>query len=100
MADPAGYLRRLAEAGVERIWVEKILDPGEQLRDWPVEGTVGYEFLNDVQALFVDPRGEAPLSDLVATAAGDARPFGDLAFEAKLQQASTTFAPEVERLQR
>nr|MDQ5808261.1 alpha-amylase family glycosyl hydrolase [Actinomycetota bacterium] len=39
MADPAGYLHRLADAGVERVWVEKILDPGEQLRDWPVEGT-------------------------------------------------------------
>ncbi len=94
MADPAGYLRRLADAGVERVWVEKILDPGEQLRDWPVGGTVGYEFLNDVQALFVDPAGEEALSSL------DPRAFGDLAFEAKLQQASTTFAPEVERLER
>ena len=94
MADPAGYLRRLAAEGVERIWVEKILDPGEQLRDWPVEGTVGYEFLNDLQALFVDPAGEEALSAL------DPRPFGDLAFEAKLEQASTTFQPEVERLRR
>jgi (1->4)-alpha-D-glucan 1-alpha-D-glucosylmutase len=93
MADPAGYLRRLTGEGVERIWVEKILDPGEKLRDWPVEGTVGYEFLNDVQALFVDPAGKETLSTL------DPRPFGELAFEAKRQQASTTFAPEVERLQ-
>ena len=45
---PAGYLRRLRDDGVEHVWVEKILDPGEPLRDWPVEGTVGYEFLNDV----------------------------------------------------
>ena len=44
LADPAGYLRRLRDAGVEHVWVEKILDPGERLRDWPVEGTVGYEF--------------------------------------------------------
>ena len=48
LADPAGYLERLRDAGVEHVWVEKILDPGERLRDWPVEGTVGYEFLNDV----------------------------------------------------
>ena len=48
LADPAGYLRRLREAGAEHVWVEKILDPGEALRDWPVDGTVGYEFLNDV----------------------------------------------------
>ncbi|HEX8083745.1 MAG TPA: malto-oligosyltrehalose synthase [Solirubrobacteraceae bacterium] len=94
MADPAGYLERLAAEGVEHAWVEKILDPGEHLRDWPVEGTVGYEFLNDVQALFVDPSAESTLSAL------DPREFGEIAFEAKLQQASTTFRPEVERLQR
>ena len=94
MAEPADYLERLRDRGVERVWVEKILDPGEQLRDWPVEGTVGYEFLNDVQALFVDPAGEAALSAL------DPRPFGPLAFEAKLEQASTTFSPEAARLRR
>ena len=80
------------------MWVEKILDPGEPLRDWPVDGTVGYEFLNDVAALFVDPAGEAPLTDLWVELSGDDRPFGELAFEAKLEQARTTFAPEVERL--
>ena len=46
------------------MWVEKILDPDERLRDWPVSGTVGYEFLNDVCALFVDPAGEAALTAL------------------------------------
>ena len=48
LADPAGYLERLRDGGAERVWVEKILEPDEQLRDWPVTGTVGYEFLNDV----------------------------------------------------
>ena len=38
LADPAGYLQRLRDGGVEHVWVEKILDPGEQLRDWPVDG--------------------------------------------------------------
>ena len=80
--------------------MEKILDPGEPLRDWPVEGTVGYEFLNDVCALFVDPAGEAPLTDLWVEISGDDRRFAEHAFEAKLEQARTTFAPEVERLLR
>jgi (1->4)-alpha-D-glucan 1-alpha-D-glucosylmutase len=100
LADPAGYLARLREAGAEHVWVEKILDPGEKLRDWAVEGTVGYEFLNDVCALFVDPAGEAPLTDLWIEISGDDRRFRDWAFEAKLEQARTTFAPEVERLLR
>ncbi|HEY5198103.1 MAG TPA: alpha-amylase family glycosyl hydrolase, partial [Solirubrobacteraceae bacterium] len=75
LADPAGYLRRLRAEGVERVWVEKILHPGEALRDWPVSGTVGYEFLDDVCALFVDPAGCAPLGRLLAEFAGDDESF-------------------------
>jgi (1->4)-alpha-D-glucan 1-alpha-D-glucosylmutase len=100
LADPAGYLRRLRERGAAHVWVEKILDPGEPLRDWPVEGTVGYEFLNDVAALFVDPAGEAPLTDLWKEISGDDRPFGEVAFDAKLEQVRGPFAPEVDRLRR
>jgi (1->4)-alpha-D-glucan 1-alpha-D-glucosylmutase len=101
LADPAGYLRRLAAAGAEHVWVEKILQsshPPEPLRDWPVEGTVGYEFLNDAAALFVDPAGEAALTDLFAQLTGETRPFGEVALEAQVQQATTTFAREVARL--
>ena len=47
LADPAQYLRRLRQGGAEVVWIEKILEGGERLRDWPVTGTVGYEFLND-----------------------------------------------------
>ncbi len=100
LADPAGYLGALAERGVERVWVEKILDPGEALRDWPVSGTVGYEFLNDVCGLFVDPAGEGELTSLWNDVSGDSRSFGEVAFEAKLEQATGTFSREVERLAR
>ena len=70
-----------ADAGVEHVWVEKILDAGagESLRDWPVDGTVGYEFLVDVAALFVDPAGEEPLTSLYASLTGETRPFSELA---------------------
>ncbi len=98
LADPAGYLRRLRDGGAEHVWVEKILHPGEALRDWPVAGTVGYEFLNDVTALFVDPAGEAELTDLFAQLTGETRPFAEVALEAEVQQATTTFAREVARL--
>jgi (1->4)-alpha-D-glucan 1-alpha-D-glucosylmutase len=101
LADPLGYLRRLRDRGARRVWVEKILGSTEQLpADWPVSGTVGYEFLNDVCGLFVDPAGEAPLTDLWNELSGDTRPFGVYALEAKLEQARTTFRPEVERLGR
>jgi len=100
LADPAGYLRRLRDAGVADVWVEKILESGEHLRDWPVRGTTGYEFLNDVCALFVDPAGEAALTDLWVELSGDARPFTEVAKECKREQVATTFRPEVERLRR
>src|SRR4051794_37841666 len=100
LADPAGYLSRLRAEGVEHVWVEKILDPGERLRDWPVRGTVGYEFLVDVAALFVEPAGEPVLSGLWAEVSGDGREFGDVAAEAKREQAETTFAAEVDRIRR
>jgi (1->4)-alpha-D-glucan 1-alpha-D-glucosylmutase len=96
LADPRGYLGRLQAEGVERVWVEKILAPGEGLRDWPVMGTTGYEFANDVQALYVDPAGEPVLTEL----AGERRPWAEVAFEAKLEQVRTTFGPELERLRR
>jgi (1->4)-alpha-D-glucan 1-alpha-D-glucosylmutase len=63
---PTRYLRRLREAAPQAwIVVEKILEGDETLpSEWPVEGTTGYEFLNDVTALLVDPDGEAPLTRL------------------------------------
>ena len=82
--------------------MEKILDPGEKLRSsWPVDGTVGYEFLNDAAALFVDPVGPTTVSRPSGTTSpatrGRSRSY---AAEAKLEQASTTFTAEVERLAR
>jgi (1->4)-alpha-D-glucan 1-alpha-D-glucosylmutase len=61
---------------------------------------VGYEFLNDVCALFVDPAGEGPLTALWEEVSGDGRSFGEVAFGAKLEQASGTFSREVDRLAR
>src|SRR5439155_3900519 len=98
LANPRAYLEQLRERGTEHVWVEKILEPGERLRDWPVEGTTGYEFANDVTALFVDPAGEAPLTELYAELTGERRSFAEVAHEAKLEVARTIFRPEFQRL--
>jgi (1->4)-alpha-D-glucan 1-alpha-D-glucosylmutase len=100
LADPAGYLARLRQAGVERVWIDKILDPGERLRDWPVCGTVGYEFLDDVCALFVDPEGKPALTALWEQVSGDRRSFAEIAHVAKLEQVHGPFWQDVERLAR
>ena len=99
LANPREYLQRLADRGVRHIWVEKILEPGERLRDnWPVEGTTGYEFANDATSLFVDPAGEEPLTELYAELTGERRTFAEVAHEAKLEVARTIFQPEFDRL--
>jgi (1->4)-alpha-D-glucan 1-alpha-D-glucosylmutase len=98
LTDPAGYLRRLHDRAGVPIWVEKILHPGEALRPWPVAGTVGYEFANEVGALFVDPDGEGPVTDAYAALTGDDRPFADVAAEAKREQVAGPFRRELDRL--
>jgi len=65
LLDPLSYLQRLADAAFPGrssepapIFVEKILSRSERLRDeWPVAGTTGYDFLNEVEAVFIDPEG-------------------------------------------
>lgn len=79
LADPRGYCRKLRRrvdgllarrplsAAVEHfpIYVEKILGPGERLhQDWKVDGSTGYEFMNQVSLLQHDPAGEAELTAL------------------------------------
>ena len=68
--DPAGYCERLQReaasasrlpAGAFYITVEKILAPYESLREWPVAGTTGYDFIREAGGLFIDPAGEAAL---------------------------------------
>jgi (1->4)-alpha-D-glucan 1-alpha-D-glucosylmutase len=98
LTDPVQYFERLRDGGALTVWIEKILESEEQLRDWPVAGTVGYEFLNDVCAVFIDPSAEAPFTELWQSLSGDERPFSELAAEAKLEQATTVFTPEVQRL--
>ena len=98
LADPAEYFERLRDAGVEHAWAEKIVEPGEELRDWPVEGTTGYEFLNDVMGVCVDADAEDAFSRLYEELTGDTRRFEDIAALSKLEVAVNIFEPELRRL--
>ncbi|MEA2972913.1 MAG: (1-_4)-alpha-D-glucan 1-alpha-D-glucosylmutase [Actinomycetota bacterium] len=91
---PAGYLQRLRDEsagsnpGGTYVVVEKILEHGEALpATWPVAGTTGYDFLNVVAGLFVDPAGEEPLTRLYGEVTGrdpsDAPSWDDAVAEGK-----------------
>ena len=112
LLDPQGYLdglrveltqRRPTEGEQVPIVVEKILSAGERLREsWPVQGTTGYEFLNDVEALLIDPAGAERLEDGYRRLVG-ARARGGLAEAAvrgKELVLRTTLAADVARLTR
>ncbi|MBC3256591.1 malto-oligosyltrehalose synthase [Pseudomonas paralactis] len=72
LADPRGYCRKLRRRvdalSPQRhlpIFVEKILGEGEILReDWQVDGTTGYEFMNQLSLLQHHPDGFALLAEL------------------------------------
>lgn len=73
LADPRGYLRRLAAAtGGAWVVAEKILEGDEQTPDdWPVAGTTGYDASWRIDALQLDPSGQAQLASLALQLSGD-----------------------------
>jgi (1->4)-alpha-D-glucan 1-alpha-D-glucosylmutase len=96
---PAEYFQRLRdEAPAAWIVAEKILMPDESLRPWPIAGTTGYEALNDVGGLFVDPAGEEPLTRLWQELTGDARSFHDVVYEARQDVLRHVLAADLDRL--
>jgi len=80
--DPQCFLRRLrAKAQDIYIVVEKILGRDEALpADWPVEGTTGYEFLNTVNGIFIEPQGLARLEENYSRRTGSYLPFAELVY--------------------
>jgi (1->4)-alpha-D-glucan 1-alpha-D-glucosylmutase len=108
---PLAYLERLRgetdrrRAGGIPIFVEKILTGDERLRtSWPVDGTTGYERLNDIEDLFIEPDGFARLDaryrsrrrskDLTfsGTVRADKRAVLDRAFGAEVARLSRLLA--------
>jgi (1->4)-alpha-D-glucan 1-alpha-D-glucosylmutase len=84
LRDPAGYLDRLRAAAPEAwVVVEKILAFDEELPEWPIAGTTGYEFAADALGLFVDPQGVAALADCYAAFTGNTATFAEIARQAR-----------------
>jgi (1->4)-alpha-D-glucan 1-alpha-D-glucosylmutase len=62
--DPERYLQHLRNRTGVWIVAEKVLHPGERLPDWPVAGTTGYDFCNDVLGLYVNADAMEDLLDI------------------------------------
>ncbi|MEU0092609.1 malto-oligosyltrehalose synthase [Kribbella sp. NPDC006257] len=100
LADPRGYLRRLAErTGGAWVVVEKILEGDEVLPpDWPCAGTTGYDALLRVGGLFVDPAGAAPLAAFHSELTGEPADFAPVVEQAKREVVQHGQYAEVHRL--
>ncbi|MEI7770517.1 MAG: malto-oligosyltrehalose synthase [Chloroflexales bacterium] len=103
--DPAGYFRQLqarALASVGRpiyIVVEKILSLGESLpEDWAVSGTTGYDFLNELNGIFVDQAARRTLDRLYADVAGPQPAYANLANSKKKEIMLVSLASEINAL--
>ena len=92
LADPAGYCRRVrerldtlrpgrpAELALMHPWlvIEKILGEREPMpRDWHVDGTTGYDFMDEVGAVLHDLHGASRLNMLWLQISGDDRTFAE-----------------------
>ena len=102
LADPKGYLDRLAAASGGR-WtvVEKILEPGEDLPEsWACAGTTGYDALSEVDQVLVDPAGEAVLTELDTELAGGPVDYAQLVHDSKREVTDGILGSEVARLVR
>ncbi|MBV8743941.1 MAG: malto-oligosyltrehalose synthase, partial [Xanthobacteraceae bacterium] len=91
--DPHQYCGRLQDAiartrpgRTERFYVviEKILEPDESLPPFPgVAGTTGYEWLNAISRVLIDPQGLEPLVQTWRGFSGEQRSFAEILTDAK-----------------
>jgi (1->4)-alpha-D-glucan 1-alpha-D-glucosylmutase len=104
LLNPKEYLARLRERAGRTdfyLMVEKILAHHEKLRgDWPIDGTTGYEFVNLVLGLLIDPAGEEPFTRFYAEWAGQQQPLRDIVRDSKLQIMRNEMASELDVLGR
>lgn len=100
LADPEGYLDALQGAVGPGFYVvvEKILEPGEKLRDWPIAGTTGYDALTLLDGILVDKNAKNPFNKLYRVCTGASENFHEELRLAKLQILETSFASERESL--
>ncbi len=100
--DPTGYLQKLKEsAGDLYIVVEKILQQGEELPSfWPVQGTTGYDFMNQVGGLFCRPENEKAFDKIYGRFTDQKPNYEDLVWQKKRIIIGQYMAGDIDNLAR
>jgi (1->4)-alpha-D-glucan 1-alpha-D-glucosylmutase len=113
--DPAEYLHRLQQAYIDAcklpaakandkplyVTVEKILAVDESLPlDWPVDGTTGYDYLNQINGWFIDAHNRTDFNEIYKQYTGETASFPDVAIQKKLLILDRSFSSELHTLAR
>jgi (1->4)-alpha-D-glucan 1-alpha-D-glucosylmutase len=111
LRDPLEYLNRLKSVPISggddndhdgsHIYtiVEKITSGDETFPpDWPVMGTTGYDFLNALNALFIDPEGYRELEQHYRRFTGIEASFADTWYQRSKQLIDELFAADMNLL--
>jgi (1->4)-alpha-D-glucan 1-alpha-D-glucosylmutase len=84
LCDPEKYLYRLKEhLGDIYVVVEKILAREEDLPDWPVTGTTGYDFLNELNGIFCRKDNVAEFDRIYGDFTGIRELYSDIVYNKK-----------------
>ncbi len=100
LLDPHQYFDRLREESPD-VWIlaEKILEPGERLRrEWPIDGTTGYDYLNQVGGLFVDTANQAAFNRIYSDFTGQTTDYGAVCRDKKHRVLRDLLGSDVNRL--
>lgn len=98
--DPTLYLNRLrGAAGDVYVVVEKILGHDESLPSyWPIQGSTGYDFLNQVNAVFCQKENEQEFDKIYQRFTGFSGDFEDLISDMKRMIIGKHMAGDVDNL--
>jgi (1->4)-alpha-D-glucan 1-alpha-D-glucosylmutase len=92
-------LREKAQSTFLYIVAEKILTGNEKLPEiWPLDGTVGYDFLNQVNGLFVNQENKQAFINIYQKFTGDTQNVNILEYECKKLVLKTLLASELNLL--
>jgi (1->4)-alpha-D-glucan 1-alpha-D-glucosylmutase len=100
LRDPGEYFDRLREAADE-VWIvaEKILEPGEPLpRAWPIDGTTGYDYLNEAGGLFVNSENADEFTQIYSSFTGESTDYPAICRDKKHRVMRDLLGSDVNRL--
>jgi len=100
--DPKTYVQHLRAPCGENTYiiVEKILEPGEPLPTWPVQGTTGYDFLAQLNNLYTNIDSASTFTRFYNKITGSKRPIAERLFDQKANILYQHMAGELDNLYR